>query len=106
MAYTVVSGVAKPHSQCSCPPTFHPGFIRRHDGTPANGGAQRLVGWLGVARGPVDRLHETTGRHMQSESLAEQGRDLAKWQPELLVQHHGEGHDLRPEVHRRRPERI
>jgi hypothetical protein len=74
------------------PPNFPTRFIGRDDWAAANRLAQRPVGRFRVSRRAAHRVDESTSGDRQPEALAEQRRDLAERQSELLVEHHGE-HD-------------
>lgn len=81
-------------------------FIDGDDGTAAHGRTQRVVGRLRLARRAMDRLHQPAARDRQAEAVAQQRRDLAGGEAEPLVEEHGDGHRLRPQLCRRRAQRI
>jgi len=83
-----------------------PGFIRRDDGTPAHGGAERLVGRLRLARRTLHRVDQPAAGHGEAEAIAEQVRDPAKGESALFVEDDGQRHGVRSELHRRRAERV
>ena len=83
-----------------------PGFIGRDDRTAADGGAERVVGRLRLARRAMHRLDEAPARHRQAETIAQQVADAAEGEPALLVEDHGQRHRLRAELHGRRAERV
>jgi hypothetical protein len=88
------------------PGDFPAGLIGRDDRAAANGRAQVLVSWFGLPRCPAHCVDEAAGRDAQAEALAEQRRDLAQRQPELLIEHDGEDDRFRTELRRGRTQGI
>jgi len=85
---------------------FPAGFIRRDHGTAPDGLAERVIGRCSAMRGAADRVDQAASGDRQTESFPEQRGDFAQRQPELFIQHEGQRDRGRPELRRRRADRI
>jgi hypothetical protein len=89
------------------PPAELPaGFIGHDHRTGPHRLAQRLVGRLAFGRDAVQGAHHGARRHLQTETLPKQGRDLAEGHAELLIELDRQRDRVRAELDARRAERI
>ena len=81
-------------------------FIRNDHGTATNRIAQSDIGWPRLPDRPMQGAGHGARGDRHGKPIAQQRRDLAVRQPELLIELHHQRHGLRAELHTRRPQRI
>lgn len=81
-------------------------FIRRHDGTAANGRAEGRVGRLRLARRAVERLRHGARRDREAKSVVQQRRNLAVREAQVLIENADQRDRLRAEMDGGGPQRI
>ena len=81
-------------------------FIRNDHGTATNRLAQSDIGWPRLPGRPMQGAGHGARGDRHGKPIAQQRRDLAVRQPELLIELHHQRHGLRAELHTRRPQRI
>ena len=73
-------------------------FIRTDHGTCANASRKCLMGGRRLAGRAMQRVRDRARPHHQAKTVAQQRRDLAVRQPEIVVRQHDRRDGLRPEM--------